>query len=155
MARDSWSLATTACRIFSVLLMDEDVLHPGRAEGGLGVEDGIRRPFDDVDLFARQFLADGQDPVSLDADAGADGVDVPFLALDGHLGPLARLPDNILDLDGSVGDLGDLELEELGQELGIGPGDDDLGPLESPANLDDDRFDAVAPLEFLVEELLP
>ncbi len=47
------------------------------------------------------------------ADAGADGVDVVVVGPDGDLGAVAGLAGAGLQLDDAVGDLEDLELEQL------------------------------------------
>ncbi len=51
-----------------------------------------------------------------------------LVAHDGDLRAVAGLARDVLDLDEAVGDLRDLELEELLDELGVAAADDDLGP---------------------------
>ena len=94
-----------------------DAFDAGRAQGRLGVGAGIGRPEDDVDFFPAEFLADGQDPASLGADAGADRVDVPFAAQDGDFRPFAGLADDVLDLDDARSDFGDFGLKKAVREI--------------------------------------
>src|SRR5690606_23914784 len=68
---------------------------------------------------ALQFGGHGLDAATAVTDAGADGVDVGVVRRHGDLRALAGLAGHGLDLDGAVGDLGDLltheELEQLGR----------------------------------------
>src|SRR5206468_10131866 len=86
--------------------------------------------------------------------ASADGVDALSVRLDGDLRAVAGLPRDAADLDESIGDFWNLELEERLDQLGIAPRDDHLRALRARANLGDDRLDPRALLVALAVDLL-
>src|SRR4029077_13105769 len=86
-------------------------------------------PGDDVDLLAAELGDDHADARAARADAGADRVDSLRVRLHGDLRPVARLTGDALDRDETVGDLGNLELEERLDQLGVAAREDDLRPL--------------------------
>src|SRR5206468_225837 len=86
--------------------------------------------------------------------ASADGVDALSVRLDGDLRAVAGLPCDAADLDESIGDFWNLELEERLDQLGIAPRDDHLRALCARANLGDDRLDPRALLVTLAVDLL-
>ena len=102
------------------------------------------RPADDVDPLAAQLVDDGLDPRAAHAHAGADAVDLRILGDHAHLGAVAGLPHDALDLDDVVGDLGHFQLEEPPHQVGVGAADDDAHPRAVLADLQHDRADAVA-----------
>src|SRR5436190_292792 len=114
----------------------------------------LRVPGDDVDLLATQFRDDHADAGAARADAGADRVDALRVRLDSDLRAVAGFPGDAADLDESVGDLGDLELEERLDQLRIAPRDDHLRPLRARADLRDDSLDPGALLIALAVDLL-
>ena len=85
----------------------------------------------------------GLDAHSLEADAGADGVDILAVGADRDLRPVAGLADDLEYVHGLVVDLGNLELEDLPHEFGVSPREDDEGTHPSLLDLDDHRLDAV------------
>ena len=87
-------------------------------------------------------------------DARAHGVDLGVLGGDGDLRAVAGLAGERLDLDGAVGDLGDLELEEPPHELRARAGEDDLGSARRVLDLEEQAADAVAGLVLLARDLL-
>src|SRR5690554_6324322 len=58
------------------------------------------------------------------------------------------------DLDGAVGEFGDLELEQSADKIRMAARDDDLGALGVAAYFDDQSLDPIAPLEPLVGNAL-
>ena len=112
--------------------IEEHLLDLGRLQG-VGDHDLERIvPADDVDAFAAQLIDDVLDAAAAHADAGADAIDLQVDAGDGDLGAIAGLAGQGLDLDGAVGDLRDLVLEEPADEVGMGPRQDDLDPMARP-----------------------
>ena len=73
---------------------------------------------------------------------------------DRDLRAVAGLAGDVGDLDEAVGDLGHLELEELLDELGIAPRDDDRGALRRGRDLLDDGLDALGVVVALAVDLL-
>ncbi len=57
---------------------------------------------------------------------------------------MPRLTGHGLDLHDALGDLGDLQLEERPQQVGMGPRHDDLRPLGPLSDLDDVRLEPLA-----------
>src|SRR3954471_5684149 len=76
------------------------------------------------------------------------------MGLDRDLRAVAGLTGDAADLDEAVGDLGDFELEERLDQLGVAPGEDDLRPLRARTDLGDDRLDAAPLLVALAVHLL-
>ncbi len=91
------------------------IQRPAHEHGGIGAER------DDVDLLARELTHDRLDPRTLDADAGAHGIDTFVMRDDRNLGPAARLARDRHDLHDRVVDLRDLHAEELLQEVRMRP----------------------------------
>ena len=111
------------------LVLDEDLAHAGRRQG-LGDEPGgLVVVGDDVDLLAAQLGDDHAHARAARADAGADRVDAVGVGDDRDLRAVAGLAGHVDDLDEAVGDLRHLELEELLDELGVAPRDDDRRAL--------------------------
>ena len=67
------------------------------------------------------------------ADAGALGVDPGHVGLHRDLGAVPRLAGQRRDLDGAVGDLGDLEREQLAHQVRVRPRQADLRTLAARA----------------------
>src|SRR6185312_5003021 len=137
-----------------ILVVDDDLARHGGLEGLDHHLARVREVLDDVDLLAAELADDGLHASAAGADAGAHRVDLLVAAGDRDLGAVARLPGEGLDLDGAVGDLGDLELEEAADELGAGAGQDDLRAAGRVLDLEQERADAVARLVFLARDLL-
>src|SRR4051794_7087555 len=109
---------------------------------------------DDVDLLAAQLGDDHAHAGAARADTGADRVDAVGVRDDRDLRAVARLARDVLDLDEAVGDLGDLELEQRLDQLGVAARDDDARPLGGGRDLLDDRLDALVVLVALALDLL-
>jgi len=73
---------------------------------------------------------------------------------DGDLRAVAGLPGDVRDFDQPVGDLRNLQLEQLLDQLGVAPGDDDRGALGRRRDLLDDRLDALRMVIALALDLL-
>ncbi len=74
--------------------------------------------------------------------------------IDGDLRAVAGLAGHVGDLHEAVGDLRHLELEQLLDQLGVAPGDDDRGPFGRRRDLLDDRLDALGVVVALALDLL-
>jgi hypothetical protein len=83
-----------------------------RRERELGEPLRIRRPWDDVDSLAVQFVHHGLNARALEADARADRVDRIIAREDGDLGSAAHFAGGRTNLDDVLLDLGHLELEQ-------------------------------------------
>ena len=99
-----------------VVAAQHDVGDLGRAEGAGDEQHRVGGPVDDVDVFVTQLADDAVDTRTLHAHAGADGVDAVVIRLDGDLGALTRLADDLLDGDEAVIDLGHLGFKQTLQE---------------------------------------
>ncbi len=77
-------------RLDGAFFVQQNVIDLGRAEcvGNIGRQ--LRAPFDDIDLFARQFVDDVLDAQAAHADATADGVDAGNSGDDRGLAARAR-----------------------------------------------------------------
>ena len=135
-------------------LVDPDLLDLRRSEGPGDEVVAVVGERDDVDLLAPELVDDLADPRPASSHAGTDGIDVAVVRGDGDLGPLAGLPGARQDLDDTVGDLGNLELEEPLDEPRVGPGHDDLRTLHRLADLDDVDLDPFTRLGAFVVDLL-
>src|SRR5581483_3269108 len=112
------------------------------------------RPRHDVDLLAAELLDDGLHARAAHADAGAHRVDVRVVRRDGDLGASTGLACRALHLDDALVDLGHLLLEELDQETGMRPREDDLRALSRELDVQDERADAIALTIALARDLL-
>src|SRR5690606_5149517 len=137
----------------AVAVLVEDDL--GDFRRGERVDDEGRhvvRPGDDVDFLALQFADDGLDARSAHAHAGADRVDGAVAGNDRDLGAGAGVARDGLDLDHAVVDFRHFLPEELGQEIGMGAGEENLRPALFAAHVVDIGAHAVAGLEMLARE---
>src|SRR3954469_24904312 len=136
------------------VVVDEHLAH-ARGRERLGHEaGGLIVVRDDVDLLAAQLGDDHAHARATRAHAGTDRVHTVGVGDDGDLRAVAGLARDVGDLDQAVGDLGDLELEELLDELGIAPRDDDRRALGRGRDLLDDRLDALGVVVALAVDLL-
>ena len=78
-------------------------------------------PANDVDLLPEKLVDDVFNAGSSDTDAGADTIHVVIVGRDRDLGPIARLPYDLHDLDHLLGDFGDLDCEEGLDQKGACP----------------------------------
>jgi hypothetical protein len=136
------------------LVVDEDLTDPCRGEG-LGHEAGrLLVVRDDVDLLAAQLGDDHAHSGAARPHAGADRVDAVRMRDDRDLRAPARLPGHTGDLDQLVGDLRHLQLEELLDQLGVAPRDDDARPLGVGRDVRDHGLHTHAVVVALVVDLL-
>ncbi len=135
-------------------LVDLHVLDVRRAERFLDVTARLGVPADDVDLLTAELADHVLDTRAAHADARADGVDPVVGRHDGDLGPMARLAREALDHNGALGDLGDLEAEELDYQLLGRTRQDDLRAARALAHVDDHGTDAAADRVALAVDLL-
>ena len=136
------------------VVVDVDLAHAGRRER-LGDEPGrLGVPRDDVDLLAAQLGHDHAHPRASRADAGADRVDALGVRLDRDLRAVARLARDAADLDETVGDLGNLELEQRLDQLRVAARQDHLRALRARPHLGDHGLDPRALLVALAVDLL-
>ena len=71
------------------------------------------------------------------------------MAVDGDLGPSTHLTGDLADLHDPLGDLGHLEVEQRRDEQGVGPGEDEPGPLRRLVHLLEHGADGVPLAESL------
>ena len=105
----------------SELEAEADLLYLGGLERVLDEDLAGLVPPDDVYFLAVELVHDVADARAAYAHTGADCVDLGVDGGDGDLGAVAGLAGHGLDLDDPLGDLGDLDLEELSDEIGVGP----------------------------------
>src|SRR5690606_13732648 len=101
-----------------------DDLYRGNPRGRQRIPDelgGILGPVDDVDLLAVQLGHHVADPAAERADARALGVHARLARADRDLGAVAGLAGDRRDLHRAVGDLGDLQGEQLAHEVRVRP----------------------------------
>src|SRR5262249_13554576 len=137
-----------------LVLVHDDARHLRGRQRAADVLRGIGGPVDDVDLLVAQLLHYRLHAGTPPADAGADRVDVAVVRRDGDLGPAARLARRALHLDDALVDLRHLLAEQLDQEPGVGPRQDDLRPPARELDVDDVRADAIALPVALARDLL-
>src|SRR5699024_11682906 len=97
----------------------------------------VVRPVDDVDLLVLEVGHHGADAGAHRPDARPLRVETGDRGVDGDLRAVTRLPGQGGDLDGTVGDLGDLHGEELAHEVGVGPREADLRTAQAALDRDD------------------
>ncbi len=147
-----------------LLVVDDHLPHAGRRErlGDEACRVVVVR--DDVDALAAQLADHHPHTGAAGAHAGADGVDAVGvrhhgdLAASGHgLAVAARVPRlarHLTDLHQAVGDLRDLELEQLAHQLLAPTRELDLGTLGRLLHPDDHGLDALAVFVVLGVDLL-
>ncbi len=106
-----------------------DLQDPGRRKGVPDKDQRIAVPYDHVYSFAAELFAYGLDPGTCVTDTGPYGIHVGIKGGYGYLGPCARLPYYLPDLDGPLPDLGDLKLKKLLKSPGWLRETTILGPL--------------------------
>src|SRR5262249_39224188 len=112
-----------------VRLVDDDPRHLGRGERGADEARRVLVVRDDVDLFAAQLLNDRLDPAPFHSHAGPYWIDVLVARGNGDLRPATRLAGGRLDQHNPLGYLGNLHLEQLGQQIYRGAGENNLRTL--------------------------
>ena len=117
-----------------VVVVDDHARHAGRRKRAGHALCGVVVPKDDVHALAAQLRDHGANAAALGANAGAHGIQVIVVGRDGDLGAHARLAGDGADLDDAVVDLGDLDLKEATEQVGVGAGDHDGGTLALAAN---------------------
>ena len=91
---------------------------------------------------------------TLHANAGSHGVDALVVALNGNLGTFARHTGNALDSDQTVGNLGNLGLEQALKEHRTGTAEDNLRVVVLVVNTMDDGTYRLALVILVVRNLL-
>ncbi len=115
---------------------------------------GLRRPGDDVDLFALQLLHHRLHAAAAHADAGADRVDRAVAADHRHFRPAAGIARDRLDLDDAVVDFRHFLGEQFRQEAGMRTGEKNLRPARFLAHIIDVRTNPVAVAKTLAGDQL-
>ena len=136
------------------LLVDDDRDDLGRLQRRDHELSGVRRPHDDVDLLAADLVSHRGDARATQAHAGTDRVDALIVGLDRDLGAQAGVAGAGLELEQPVLDLGDLELEELHEELGRGARQHELRAAGAAVDAQQEGLDAVAHAQVLARDLL-
>ncbi len=113
---------------------------------------GVRRPGNDVDLLALQFVDDGLHARAAHADAGADRIDRGIPRDHRDLGARARIAGDRLDLDDAVIDFRHFLREQLGHELRMGARQENLRPALLAPHVIDIGAHAVAGAEHLARD---
>src|SRR4051812_41126032 len=127
---------------------------PRRAQRGGDERRGVLRVVDDVDLLAVQLAHDVAHPLAHRPDAGALRVEPRHLGADGDLRAVPGLAGHGDDLHTAVGDLRDLQREELAHQVGVRARDGDLRAAEGAGDRDDVGLDPGAVAVGLPRHLL-
>ena len=128
-------------------LVEHDLGHLGRRERVDDERRRIGRPLNDVDLLALELADDRLHAGAAHADAGADGIDAAVVGMNGDLGAAAGVAGHGVDLDDAVVDLRHFLGEELGHEVRVGAGHEDLRPARFAPDVVDVGAHAVAVAE--------
>src|SRR6266536_5608038 len=134
-----------------------DHLDTERLRGRKRISDKSRRilrPVDNVDLLAVQLAHHRTDPLAHRPDAGALGVHPGLGGPYRDLRPVTGFPRDRGDLHGAIGDLRDLEREQLLHQRRVGPGQADLRAAEALHHVYDHALDPHAVLVDLAGYLL-
>src|SRR5881628_515508 len=138
----------------ALILVHDDLRDLGGRQRAADVLGGVARPRDDVDLLAAQLLHDRLDTRAAHADAGPHWVHVAVVRHHRDLRPSARLPRRPLHLHDTLVDLRHLLAEELDQQAGMRPREDDLRALGGELDVENEGADAVALPVALARDLL-
>ncbi len=137
------------------ILVEHDLDDFGRLQRVDDEGRGVRRPGNDVDLLALQFVDDRLDARAAHADAGADRIDRGIARDDRDLGARAGIARDRLHLDDAVVDFRHFLAEQLGHELRMGARQEDLRPALLAAHVIDIGADAIAgPEDFARDHLV-
>ena len=109
---------------------------------------------DDVDLLASQLVHHLAHPAAPRTHARTHRIDIGVIRPDGDLGAVAGLARTGLQFDDAIGDLGDLQLEQLADQSRMRARHDDLRTLGGLAHLHDVCLEAAVGLGPLVGNLL-
>ena len=134
------------------IFVEHDFHHLGRLQRVDDEGRGVRRPGNDVDLLALQFVDDRLHARAAHADAGADRVDRGIVRHDRDLGARAGIARDRLHLDDAVVDFRHFLGEQLGGELRMGAGKEDLRAARLAPDVVDIGADAVAGPEHLARD---
>ena len=133
---------------FSVLLNLQSLdLRRGKGVGYVSLD--VLVPADDVNFFVVEFPDNILNALAAKPNAGTDGVYLLISRVHCEFGAKARFPGDGLDLDGAVVDLGNFELKQLEDKVGIPAGENNLGAAVGSLHGLDQAADAFAPLVFL------
>ena len=137
-----------------VLFINSYFLHLGGPER-LG--DELRlvfAPFDYIDLLTPEFVHDLSDSGSTGTDARSLGVNIRVIRRHGYLRPIAGFARYGLDLNGSIDEFRNLELQQPANEIRMTTADHNLRALCLIAYLEDKRLHPVAAFQPLVRDSL-
>ncbi len=129
------------------VLVEHHLRHLGRGQRVDHERRGVGRPRDDVDLLSLELADHRLDPAAAHADTRAHRVDARIVRQHGDLGAAAGIARHRLDLDDGVVDLGHLLGEQLGHELRLGAGQEDLRPALLAAHVVNESAHPVALVE--------
>ena len=138
----------------SAILVEHDLGDFGRLQRVDDEGRDVRRPRNDVDLLALQFVDHRLHARAAHADAGADRIDRGIARDHGDLGARARIAGDRLHLDDAVVDLRHFLREQLGHELRMRARQENLRPALLAAHVVDVGADAVAVAEGLARDQL-
>jgi hypothetical protein len=113
-----------------------------------------RRPRNDVDALALQFLHDRLHAHAAHADAGADRIDRGILGDHGDLGARARIARDRADFDDAVIDFRHFLREQPHHELRMAAREENLRPARFAAHVVDIGADAIAGAEIFARDHL-
>src|SRR5260370_22334927 len=119
-----------------------------------GEDHRIVGKFDDVDLLAAQLANDRLHAHALQADAGANTIDIAVAALHRDFGALAGFPGAVLDGNRTVVNFGNFLFEQPHDQLGGGARNHDAGALAGLVDSFDDAAHAVADASIFESRLL-
>src|SRR5690606_28835598 len=123
--------------------------HTRRTDCFRNINNGIRIPLDDIDLFVMQFLDDRLDAHTLDAHACTNRIDTRLRGHDRYLGTCTRFARDRADLHHTVVNLRHFVLEQTTQEIAVRPREDNLWAARAILDLQHHRPDAFMYLESL------
>ena len=103
------------------LIIEPNLLHPRWAERFGDEPCRVVIPFNDVDLLTLELVHDLAHPRTAGPNTCANRVDIVVVRCDSDLRAVTSLSRNGLDLDISVDQFGNLQLEERPDELGMAP----------------------------------
>src|SRR6202043_4146546 len=134
------------------VLVDDDLGDFGRRQRVDDEGRDVRRPRDDVDLFALQFIDDGLHARAAHADAGADRIDRPTPRNHADNGARAGIAGDRLDLGAAIIDLRNFLREQFRHELRMGAREENLRAAGLAPHVENIGADAVAIAENLARQ---
>ena len=126
----------------------------GGAQGAGDEGAGVGVPFDDINLFALEFVDDALDAVAAQSDAGAYGVHAVLAGENGDFAADAGVAGDGADFDGAVADFGDFGFHQAAEEVAVGAADDYLGAAWGLRHFHQQDFDVLALAVAFVADLV-